>query len=109
LNPMSGLLVACVFIAILLMGVGAAAKSAIDLAKRDADRAFWGALKMFVFLSVLTGIFVFCAFYEGGLEAGLQNLIYGRYAPFFLITFPGQMIALTVLVLAWRRRRHDRN
>jgi hypothetical protein len=103
---MSGILLACIFMAILILAAGAAAKSAVDLAKGDADKAFWGALKIFVLLSVLSGIFVFCAFYEGGWAAGLKKLIHGGYAFVFWIAFAGQMIALPVLILAWRKRQH---
>ena len=97
---------ACIFIAILILAAGAAAKSAVDLAKGNADKAFWGALKIFVLLSVLTVIFVFCAFYEGGWAAGLKKLIHGGYAFVFWTAFAGQMIALPVLIVAWRKRRH---
>ena len=100
------MLVACIFIVILILAAGAAVTSATHLAKGDADKAFRGALKIFVLLSVLTGIFVFCAFYEGGLAAGLKKLIHGNYAFVFWIAFAGQMIALPLLIVAWRKQRH---
>ena len=100
------MLVACIFIVILILAAGAAVTSATHLAKGDADKAFCGALKIFVLLTVLTGILVFCAFYEGGVAAGLKKLIHGNYAFVFWIAFAGQMIALPVLIVAWRKRRH---
>lgn len=103
----SGIIVACVFIVILILGVGAAARSGIALIQGDVTKAFWGALKMSVMLSILTGIWAFCAFYEDGLMGGLKNLLHGRYSIFFWITFPGQVIALVTLVLAWRKRKRD--
>ena len=99
-----GIIVACIFIVILILGVGAAAKSGIDLIKGDANKAFWGALKMLVMFSILTGIWAFCALTEDGFVGGLKNLAHGRYSMFFWITFPGQMITLVILVLAWRKR-----
>ena len=101
-----GIIAACIFIVILILGAGAAAKSGIDLIRGDANKALQGALKMLVMLSILTGIGAFCAFTEDGFVGGLKNLVHGRYAMFFWITFPGQMIALVVLVLAWRKRSH---
>jgi hypothetical protein len=80
---MSGIVAACIFVAILIADVGAAAKSGLDLAKGKVDTAFWGALKMFVLLSILTGIFGWCAIYENGFTGGLNNLIHGNYASFF--------------------------
>lgn len=97
---------ACIFMAIPVLAAGAAFKSAIDLAKGDADKSFWGALKIFALLSVLTGIFVFCALYEGGWAAGLKKLFHGGYVFVFWTAFAGQMIALPVLILAWRKRHH---
>ena len=106
---MSGILIACIFVAILIAAVGAAAKSGLDLAKGKADTAFWGALKMFVLLFILTGIFGGCAIYESGFTGGLKNLIDGNFALFFWIPFAGQRIALPVLILAYRKRRSDRS
>jgi hypothetical protein len=106
---MSGILAACIFVAILIAAVGAAAKSGLDLAKGKADTAFWGALKMFVLLFILTGIFGWCAIYESGFAGGLNNLIHGNFALFFWIPVAGQTIALPVLILADRKRRRDRN
>jgi hypothetical protein len=101
--------VACVFIVIFVLGTAVAAKSGVDLIKGDATKAFRGALKMFVLLSILTGIWAFCAFTEDGFVGGLKNLIHGRYSLFFWITFPGQMIALVVLLLSWRKGWHGRD
>lgn len=64
---------------------------------------------MFVLLSILTGIFGWCAIYESGVAGGLKNLIHGNYALLFGIPFAGQMITLPVLILAYRKRRHERD
>jgi hypothetical protein len=99
-----GIIVACIFIVILILGAGAAAILGIELIKGDANKAFWGSLKMLVMFSVLTGIWGFCALTEDGFVGGLKNLARGHYSLFFWITFPGQMITLVILVPAWRKR-----
>ena len=82
-------------------------KPVIDLARGDAAKSFRGALIILVPLSLVIGSLVFQACTEGGLKGGLNQLIHGHYSILFWITFPGQIAALIVLLLSWRKKRPD--
>jgi len=89
-----------------------AVRSGVHLDKGDADTAFWRALKIFVLLSFVTAVMVFGAVQKSGLHLGLRGLYEAICAVFgilgwlvFLMALTGQVIALVVLLRAWRRRK----
>ena len=105
------MLVGFIVSAVLIGVAWRAVRSGVDLAKGDADTAFWRALKVFVLLSFVTGAMVFGAVHERGLHRGLRGLyeaicaVFGILGMlFFLMALAGQVIALVVLLQAWRRR-----
>ena len=104
--------VVCVAIAIVTWGVWCVIRAAVNLARGYSDRSFFASLKVFVLFSALTGFVVSYEWCMDGLAMGLKSLICGSKtfnSLTFWVPFAVQMVALVVLVLAWRKRRHDRD
>jgi hypothetical protein len=105
------LLIVAIGIAVLIGGVWFVGCAAVDLAKGNSDQSFWRALKVFVLFSFLTGLVTVAALYEDGLVKGVHRLLRGSntFNPLiFWLPFTVQMLALLVLIPAWRSRWRDR-
>jgi hypothetical protein len=107
------LLIVAIGIAVLIGGVWFVGRATVDLAKGNSDQTFWRALKVFVFFSFLTGLVVVYvyALCVDGLVNGVHCLFYGSStfnSLTFWLPFTVQMLALLVLIPAWRSRWRDR-
>lgn len=104
------MLVAFIALVVLIMVAGRAIRAALALDKGDADTAFRTALKAFVVLSFVAGAIVLGAVYKNDRDRGLYDAIRYRFGLLpgmllFLMVLAGQLIALVILVRAWRKRR----
>ena len=101
-----------VAIAIVIGGVGLLLWSALDLARGNFDHSFLRSLKVFVLFSALTGLMVFYECTMDGMAIGLKSLVNGSKtfnSLVFWTPFVIQMLALVVLIPAWRKRRQDKD
>ena len=104
------MLVAVIVLVILITVAGRAIRAAVALDKGDADTAFRTALKALVLLSLAAGAIVLGAVYKNDRDRGLYDAIRYRFGLvpgmlLFLMVLAGQLIALVILLRAWRKRR----